>query len=220
MNIHWLTILGIILIGIGTLFTILGQQKNTDISNQQLNNKTDRIQTLSEENIQLNKEINKLNSKISGYLTGDSFCVATFEKYNDELEIVNINISNEGENPLYDLTMSITEIEDDPKGKVFKNAEEFYRELVKDLTTNLGTIAPKHGRMFPVRWPYLKKTNRNYNITFNTRNGDFTQFSRSLFVNGQWRTAIRVFRQNPDNPLYEKVDPEYPRNEKGEVKWQ
>jgi len=170
--------------------------------------------------IRLNKEINKLNTKIAGYLTGDSFCVATFEKYNDESEIVNITVSNEGENPLYELTMSIHEIEEDSKGKLFKNVEEVYRDLQKDLTINLGTIAPKHGRMFPVRWPYFKKTSRNYNITFNTRNGDFTQFTRSAFVNGQWRMAIRVFRQHPDKPLYEKIDPEYPRNEKGEVKWQ
>jgi hypothetical protein len=43
---HWLTWIGLLFIAIGTAFTILGQQRINDKSNQLLQNKTDRMNKL------------------------------------------------------------------------------------------------------------------------------------------------------------------------------
>jgi hypothetical protein len=204
---HWITYIGIGLIALGTLCTFYGQQKSSDESNKQILAKSD--------------EINKLNKKMADYLTGDSFCVATFGKYNDKSDIVNISVTNEGVNPLYELTMSIHELDENFKGKgqLHRNLEEALQFLKTEPPVNLGILAPKQGKVVNVEYPFFKKQSRNYNISYTSRGGDFTQFYRAAFVNGQWRTAIRVYKQDPDKPLYEKIDDEYPRNEKGEVKW-
>ena len=60
---HPLTIVGIIVIAVGTVFTFLGQQINNNRSNQQLSDKSDKIQGLSEEIIELTLTLHK-NSEI------------------------------------------------------------------------------------------------------------------------------------------------------------
>lgn len=219
---HWITIIGIILIAVGSVCTFVGQHIIADRGNKELLAKSGKIEQLSEDNIQLNKEVAKLNKQIADYISGDSYCVAVFEKYNDGSDFVNISVTNEGNNPLYELTMSIHEIDENfkAKGKLHRNLEEALQFLKTELTVNLGILAPKRGKSVSVEYPFFKKPSRNYNISYTSRGGDFTQFYRAAFVKGQWRTAIRVFKQDTDKPLYEKVDPEYPRNEKGEVKWQ
>ena len=59
-NIHTLTWIGIVLLGLGTLFTIWGQQKINDKYSKELVSKTERVEKLSEENIKLSKENTKL----------------------------------------------------------------------------------------------------------------------------------------------------------------
>jgi hypothetical protein len=221
-SMNWVTIIGVILIAIGTILTFIGQQISADRSNKEILDKSGKIEKLSEDNIQLNKEIAKLNKQTADYISGDSYCVAVFEKYNDGSDFVNISVTNEGNNPLYELTMSIHEIDENfkGKGKLHRNYEEALKFLKTELTVNLGILAPKRGKIVSSEYPFFKKQSRNYNISYTSRGGDFTQFYRAALVKGQWRTAIKVFKQNPDNPLYEKIDSEYPRSKNGEVTWQ
>jgi uncharacterized membrane protein len=44
---HWLTIMGIVLIGLGTFFTFIGQQKSAEESNKQILAKSEEINRLS-----------------------------------------------------------------------------------------------------------------------------------------------------------------------------
>ncbi len=244
MNMHWITILGIVLIAAGTLCTFIGQQIIADKGNKELIAKSEKVEKLSEDNMrlnkelldksgkveklskdnmQLNREIAQFNKETAGYIAGDSYCVAVFDKFNEGLDNVVITVTNEGNNPLYELSMTINELDENLHapggGKLFKNSEETFKALQNDFTVSLGIIPPKRGTMFPAEWPFFKKKSRNYNITFTSRGGEFTQLYRAAFIKGQWRTAIKVYKQNIDKPLYEKIDPDYPRGENGQIKW-
>lgn len=109
--------------------------------------------------------------------------------------------------------MSIHELDENlkTKGKLHRNFEEAAQFLMSELTMNLGILAPKRGKIVAAKYPFFKKASRNYNISYSSRGGEFTQFYRAAFVKGEWRTAIRVFKQDPDKPLCERIDPEYPR---------
>ena len=55
---HWLTLVGLLIIAIGTALTIWGQQIVNSESNE-------RITTLSQKNIQLSTELNKINQDLA-----------------------------------------------------------------------------------------------------------------------------------------------------------
>lgn len=111
MNIHWLTILGVALMGVGTLLTFLGQQINNDKSSQQLHDKTVKIEKLSEETIRLNKEITKLSVYNLNYLTGGDSFPFTHPAFNVATpERMDLWLVNGGMFPLYDVSVTIKDI--------------------------------------------------------------------------------------------------------------
>lgn len=213
MKMHPLQIIGIVLLLLGTVFIYIGQNRSAEIRNREL-------KELSEKNIVLNQEITNLNKQISGYLSGDSFCVIDFRNYDEGIDNVLATIVNEGENPLYELSVTITDVGKGFKGKAYRNTAEMHQDMKNDLSFGFSIIASKQGKEVPIRFPFFKKADRVYNIFFNSRNGLFTEFYREIKVNGQWKKAIKVFKQDQNKPFYEKVDPEFPRDENGEIKWQ
>ena len=58
---------------------------------------------------------------------------------------------------------------------------------------------------------------QSYNIHIMSRNGSVMQMVRFLKVNGEWRIASKTMRG--DDVLEEVIDPDFPRNESGEVQW-
>jgi hypothetical protein len=112
MNIHPLTIIGILIIGLGTYFMILGQQKINDRSDKELKMKSEKIETLSEENKALLTEVNKLNKKIASNITGgDSCCYFLPSRPSKNSSIVDLMLINDGDYPLYDVSVKIDDVE-------------------------------------------------------------------------------------------------------------
>jgi hypothetical protein len=222
MKMHPLQIIGIVLVLVGTAFIYIGQNSSAEKRNQELIKKSDKIEELSEKNIILNQEITNLNKQVTGYLTGDSFCVVSFERFKEKSDIVLITVSNEGDNPLYELTATIVDIEERLKegGKGSTYFGDVYEEMKKDQTIGFPIIPPGQGKMVTLEFPFFERNNRVFNINFSSRSGNFTQFYREININGHWRKAVKVFKQDLDKPLYEKIDPEFPREKNGEVKWQ
>lgn len=113
MNIHALTVFGVILISIGTIFTFLGQQIINNRSSQLLNEKSENIEKLSQENIRLSMEIAQLNKKITATLTGgDNYCYFLPSRPGEKSNIVDLILINKGSYPLYDISVKIDDVEE------------------------------------------------------------------------------------------------------------
>jgi hypothetical protein len=229
MNIHWLTIFGLILIAVGTFLTLLGQQKIFYKANQQLVTKSEKIEKLSEENIALNKEINLLNKKIAADLTGgDNYCYFLPSRPGIRSNIVDLMLMNEGEYPLYDISIKIDDVE-----KLFEIIDKeqeagnlgFYDSMTQSNAMLLkaskifqvGNLGPHQaiqltGIQIP---PNVDK--KSYNIYITARNGSLMQILRYRRVGNQWKMAIKVTREN--DVIKEFIDKDYPVDENGKINW-
>ena len=64
------------------------------------------------ENMELSKEINKLNKKMSSDLTGgDGYCYFLPSRPGKKSNIVDLMLINEGDYPLYDIYVKIDDVE-------------------------------------------------------------------------------------------------------------
>jgi len=173
MKMHPLQIIGIILLLFGTVFIYIGQNKSAEMRNRELIKKSDKIEELSEKNMVLNQEITNLNKQITGYIAGDSYCLVTFGKFDEGTDIVNVSINNEGENPLYELSLNIIDVEK-LENKDFPNIAEAIQYLKKTrITFGFKIIPPKRGEMLPLKFPFFNKTKRIFNIDVTSRGGSF-----------------------------------------------
>lgn len=122
---HWLTWIGIVLIALGTAFTIIGQQKINDKSNTLLQSKSDKIAELSQQNIQLSSELSKTNKEIAATVTGgDSFCYLFPSPSFGKLNTIDFNLQHMGKYPVYDAFIRVWDsscLEKIEYGKIFQN---------------------------------------------------------------------------------------------------
>jgi hypothetical protein len=119
-SIHILTWIGIILIAIGTIFTICGQQIINDRSSSVISNKTTKIEELANKNIELSEEVTslakknaKMNETLKNYVSGgDSYCYIKtyFEVGHKEDNIFSFALDHKGSFPLYDVDLVISDI--------------------------------------------------------------------------------------------------------------
>ncbi|MHC4198197.1 MAG: hypothetical protein ACYSRP_09905, partial [Planctomycetota bacterium] len=65
---------------------------------------------------------------------------------------------------------------------------------------------------------------QNFNVFISARNRFVTQLIRLQRIKGFWKSATKVTRkiyeENKSVVLLEKVDPEFPRNNTGQVQWE
>jgi hypothetical protein len=116
-SIHILTWIGIILIAIGTIFTICGQQIINDRSSSVISSKTTKIEELANKNIELSEEVTslakknaKMNETLKNYVSGgDSYCYIKtyFEVGHKEDNIFSFGLNHKGSFPLYDVDFVI-----------------------------------------------------------------------------------------------------------------
>lgn len=105
---HPLTYLGLLFIMIGTGLTLYGQQIINDRSNESLQNKTDKITELSQENIRLSSELNKINQEIAGTVTGgESFCYLFPSPSFGNINTLDFHLKHKGEYPVYDVSIRV-----------------------------------------------------------------------------------------------------------------
>lgn len=116
IGIHIITWVGIILIAVGTICTIWGQQVLNNRSAVEISTKADKIQKLSEKNISLNEEVTslakenaKLNIELRNFVSGgDSFCyIQTHFEVGHSDNNVSFSIEHKGNYPLYDVDVII-----------------------------------------------------------------------------------------------------------------
>lgn len=98
--------------------------------------------------------------------------------------------------------------------------------LSDDINVPLGemhvnTGGPATGVVLP-----LSGSAQSFNVFFMARNGRWTEILRLRKVNDHWASAVKVTWQYrvggpsvTQEPVFEKTDSDYPRNEKGNVDW-
>jgi len=228
MKIHLFSIIGIIMIGFGTLFTFLGQQVISDRSNQQLSNKTEKLERLSEENMRLNNEINKLNKKIAADLTGgDNYCYFLPSRPGEKSNIIDLMLINEGDYPLYDISVKIDDVE---KMMEILHKEQDAGNLPYDSTTlsnamfaeasqvlRIGNLGPHQAMQLSGIQIPSNVVKKSYNINIMARNGSLVQLLRYRRIDNQWKMAVKIMRGK--DIIKENIDEDFPRNEDGEISW-
>jgi hypothetical protein len=120
LGMHIYTLVGIILIALGSLFTYLGQQAINDRSSKEISSKTTKIEELAHKNIALSEEVAslaktnaKMNETLRNYVSGgDSYCYinASFEVGHKEDNIFSFILDHKGSFPLYDVDLVISDI--------------------------------------------------------------------------------------------------------------
>ena len=213
---HWLTWIGLLFIGIGTAFTIIGQQKLNDKSNELLQIKSDRISELSQENLKLAEKNTELSQQSLNQITGGNSWAYLSGGVPTRNGIANQPfmpiLNHVGDNPLYDLKIKIFDIETSngiaPKSYTLTNI------LEKDVGTLNKTLHPESIGL--IKLP--DKGRVDYLIRLNARNGEIIQ--HWIFIkntNNCWNTAKKIFKQKPNKDgsfskieLLQQIDPDFP----------
>jgi len=215
---HWLTVIGLVFILIGTAFTFLGQQKLSDQSNKLLQEKSDKITELSQDNIKLSKSNADLSQQSLNLITGgDSWAFVSGGIYTAE-GIANqpfmLILNHIGDNPLYDLKIEMYEI------KFNNNGSNKSHTLSKIYSKDIGTLTKT---LQAVSLDIIELPNKDrvdYKIKLNARNGEITQ--HWIFIkktDNSWSVATNVFKHTANNDggflkidLFQKIDPDFPVN--------
>ena len=163
-------------------------------------------------------EIAELNRTIASSVTGgDSFCFLAIG-VNDVTYEGDLFLAHRGEYPLYDISFGIVDLQkfDSAKETGQLGSMDLYRKEFRG-----GNLHPNSG--FSVGTLQLPNADeQDYNVFFIARNGHWTQELRFRRVAGRWKKATRVSWHNAgvdDAPVYEQIDSDFPRNDKGEVEW-
>jgi hypothetical protein len=162
--------------------------------------------------------INKAKRGIDEITGGDNYCHLSFHTYKGH-----ILIHNTGEYPLYGIQIRITDLRE--LDKMFKDRKGnlLFDDMFKHSTQiDLGDLHAHTTTNRPNPISLDGRKEANFNVFFSARNGYWTQLYRLRLIGGKWVAAIRVTRSVPKTKkpiLYEKIDPEFPKNAKGEVDW-
>lgn len=118
---------------------------------------------------------------------------------------------HEGKHPLYDIIARIVDLQ-----KASQLKGQFSLDTMKytDATVQIGNLIPRAGSVLQT-FQLGDVMQRDFNIFFSARNGMFEELLRLRKIDGHWRRALRVRRN--EKTVFEKIDKEFPRNNKGEV---
>ena len=183
---------------------------------------TSKRQTKSESELRAKSdEIAELNRRIVASVTGgDSFCYISLQLGDGATNTPDILVVHEGQYPLYDVQIRIVDLD---KMEQIKNRDKLtLREIMEQTEDRLeiGNLSLGQARfMSAINLPEADIKRFNFFIT--ARNGFVTQLIRLRRINALWKSATKVTREHEgeEQVLLEKVDPEFPRDESGQVQW-
>ncbi len=178
-------------------------------------------QTQSERELRVRSdEIAELNRTIAASVTGgDSFCYLTPTLGDGTTNSPILMLVHEGEYPLYDVGIRMVNLE---RAAAVEEGEVLTYEMATQADTvyNPGNLSPNQARVLgSLELP--NEEQQSYNVFIGARNGFVTQLIRLRHINGRWKKALKVVRdyEGEELVLLEKVDPEFPLDETGQVQW-
>ncbi|MFA5180649.1 MAG: hypothetical protein WC405_04965 [Syntrophales bacterium] len=173
------------------------------------------------------EEIAELNKDIAATVTGgDSYCHIDIYRPGKLSNIVDLMLMHEGKYPSYDVTIKIDDVEkmlnmfksEERKGNIPYSSmtEAFTMMAQSSKIIRVGNIGPNQGMQLDGL--ILPDTDRqSYNISITARNGIVSQIVRFRRVKGEWKIAHQI--NIPSKGVLERIDPDFPRDEDGKVKW-
>lgn len=165
-----------------------------------------KIVTLLDE---LEAKTNNLLGHLSG---GDSFCYILLSSLARNSNIGECIVIHQGTYPLYDITARI--VDTDEMRKINQYTTENLQKC--EVYRKYGTLIAGHCLNSEV-WNLGEGSSRNFNIFWTARNGGFIQHLKFRRVGDRWFHATKVLRGS--SLIHEDIQPDYPRNENGEVDW-
>ena len=135
-------------------------------------------------------------------------------------------LTTEGKYPLYDVSVRITDVEKQlaigkhemEKGNLpydsMVRVYQLWWEASKLIP--VGNIGPNQA--IPLGTLKLPDSDKQtYIINIMARNGGIVQHLTCRRVNSVWKLAMKIFKL--DNTIEETVEPDFPRDDKGNVQW-
>jgi hypothetical protein len=217
--------------GIAQFFRIKKQQKvddglksiETNISKlvSELDQKTKDLVSKSHDiDVKVSSLVDTLDQKtkdLIGHVNGgDSVC---FISINLDLGFDSARLHVVGTYPLFDVQAAVLEQRASASG----TGADF-----SIGTITIPDVKFTSGNSVGVLLPKLKMTAANQQrlrFSFEARNGKWREDLLCVKVNGRWKYAIVVYKESArdrysdGSPLFEKVDPDFPRNIEGRIDW-
>jgi hypothetical protein len=164
------------------------------------------------------RTLNNVREGIQTETGGDSFCYVQFVAALTSERGFAMAVQK-GKFPLYGVHVRIVDLE-----KINKQPVTLESALHGDTNLEVGDMAVGTG--LPLTYiNFSNNEKQDFNLFFSGRNGLWTQLLRMRNVSGRWQSATKVTRSRlgnqgkyEDYPIFEKVDPQYPRVN-GAVVW-
>lgn len=167
-------------------------------------------------------EIVALNKQISDSITGgDSYCYMASNVGAGNTDSPMATLIHKGSFPLYDVQIRIVDV--NRFKQLSQNGITLDNIFAADTLVNIGNLPPHIARSMG-SWKLPTSNEQDYDIFITSRNGSFAQRIMFRRVNGTWRVAYRVKRNkymvnSPDELLEEFIEPEFPRDNNGQIQW-
>lgn len=158
-------------------------------------------------------EIAGLNREIANLFTGgDSLCYIAIANLDPNTNRGNLTLVHQGNYPTFDINARMVDLQK------LKEIKDYTLTNIKSAETTLriGSLIKGTAMMFSP-FDLGSRPERDFNIFFISRNGQFTQFLRMRKIDGIWFTATKVERDG--KVIFEKIDKGFPKADEGQVKW-
>jgi hypothetical protein len=158
-------------------------------------------------------EIAGLNREIANLITGgESFCYMDIGSLDPDTNRGIPVIVQQGDHSIFDINARIVDLQEfrQIKGNTFEGFNKAQRTL------QIGSLA-KGTCLAMSPLDLGDSPERDFNIFFIARNGQFTELLRLRKIDAKWARAIRVKRGS--ELLFEKVDDDFPKTDQGQIQW-
>ena len=225
-------LIGASIVAIGTFWNTSKQERDKTQSAQQRLAFEQEIRKRSDEQLETQREITKLNrllavksdeiamlnAQIVSEVRGSGFCYLSLSMGTPANRSV-VVLLNEGQYPIHDVQIRIVDIK--VWDVVAKNLtiEDFINNHVpSDKIVQVGLVSPNQARPLDLLTLPADSNRYDLNVFFQARHSNWTQFVRFKKISTGWRVAWRII-DNDGRILGEKALPDFPRNEQGDIDW-
>ncbi len=177
---------------------------------------TREIEHLRKELSDKDNKIEELNKFILSSITGgDSFCYFSIGSFSSDNSAGYLILTHKGKYAIHGIQ---ARIDDKNSRRTVTSGASLEGFMRTQKILNIGTLYPGFNKVYR-KLDLSGKNNIKWDIFFAASNGFSTQTLRLMLVDGHWVSATRVETYPDFKVIYEQVDPNFPKDEKGEVKW-
>lgn len=219
---HWASIIGFILVVIGSLFTFFGtfktnekdkkdladnitrKDKTIDTINRKIEGQSEMMDRLRQQNTELNELLLKATKELSDILMGsESYCIIEMNaQYDNNPDHFWINVMNKTRHPLRDISLRYYDN---------YNPHPITLEGFASHTIGIGNLRQQSIKPAVIQVTLNRQQGFSWNFFFTSNGPESAHFIRKQFVKGKWITAEQV--RVDLKVIYTKIDPDFPEQD-------